>query len=129
MTAYPANTDQRNKEPPQTRDLPDGYYLISSPKEPQACLVYLYGCEDFDGTRHIAWQIPDGGGLIPVTELTAESILTPVAIIVAGVAMTNHDLSVALKATAPTITVPPIAKDALICKWHNTVQDDDLLGR
>lgn len=73
--------------------LPDGYYVISSPKEPRKCLVYLYDHPDFNGVRHLSWMHQDGSALMPVTDLTEESILTPVKLVPSTTPTTTTDLS------------------------------------
>lgn len=64
----------------EINQLPDGFYLLSNPKELRKSLVRLYICPDFNGVRNIGFGVWDGAGFIPVTDLSQESILTPVVI-------------------------------------------------
>ena len=59
---------------------PDGFYFISSPSEPESCLVKMYDHPDFGGVRHVAFGPWDGSGLMPVTDLEPDSVLKPVVI-------------------------------------------------
>lgn len=71
----------RTNEPVSTVYLTDGYYHIKTPNEDQPTLVYLYDHEDFNGVRHIAYGAQHGGGIVPVTDLREDVVLTPVQII------------------------------------------------
>jgi hypothetical protein len=64
-------------EPVNIDGKPDGFYLIcKADDETEWCLVYLYSHEDFD-CRHIAFSPIDGGVLMPIWDLTEDSILIP----------------------------------------------------
>jgi hypothetical protein len=68
-------------ESPLTSHLPNGYYLISTEEGTDSCLVYLYDHSDFDGVRHFAYGMQDGGVFISVNdELVEGTQLTPVTI-------------------------------------------------
>ena len=73
-------------------NLPDGFYLISSPRDSRKCLVYLYDNPDFNGVRHIAFMPQDGAALLPVTDLTEDSELIPVCISRTDIAITTTQL-------------------------------------
>ena len=75
-----------------TKGLKDGYYLISSKKDTQKSLVYLYDHPDFNGVRHISFGHPDGFALMPVWDLSEDSILEPVNISIGSKPTTLKDL-------------------------------------
>lgn len=72
----------------RTDSLPNGFYLLKNPQEPQTSLVRLYDHPDFEGLRHIAFGPWDGAALMPVSDLRDDSVLTP-ATITAGKTPTN----------------------------------------
>ncbi len=42
--------------------------------------MYLYDHPDFNGVRHLSFGAHDGSALMPVTDLAANSVLTPVSL-------------------------------------------------
>ena len=74
------------------KNLPDGFYLITSPRDSYKCLVYLYDNPDFNGIRHIAFMPQDGAVLLPVTDLTEDSEFIPVCISRTDIAITTTQL-------------------------------------
>lgn len=72
-------------------DLKEGFYILSKKDGSEACLVKLYKCEDFI-IRHIGFGVWDGAGLMPITDLSDDSIMTPVIISVTSGAPTNNIL-------------------------------------
>ena len=67
-------------EPACVLGKPDGYYLIGEKGGDEWCLVYLYAHADFEGVRHLAFGMQDGGGLLPVWDLRHDSVLLPATI-------------------------------------------------
>ena len=63
------------------KNLPEGFYLLSSDKDPNVSLVKLYKCDDFKDELHIAFGPWDGGGIMPLSHLSENSKLTPITII------------------------------------------------
>lgn len=77
-----------------TRNLPNGYYLIGKQyNRDEWCLIYLYSPGGRGEERQIAFSLPDGGALLPVSDLTEDSLLIPVTICRAEKAITNAELN------------------------------------
>ena len=74
-----------------TDSLPDGFYLLKNSRDPSVSLVKLYAHEDFGGVRHIAFGPWDGAALMPVTDLCADSVLTPAIVAIGEVPANNLD--------------------------------------
>jgi hypothetical protein len=58
----------------------EGFYYLKSPAEPEPTLVHGYKCTDMNGTFVFGFNVHDGGGLIPITDLTSETKVVPVEI-------------------------------------------------
>jgi hypothetical protein len=56
---------------------PDGWYWLSTPKEPFASVVRLYTNPD-NATRGLGFNVSDGAGFLPVIDLKPDSKLRPV---------------------------------------------------
>ena len=79
-------------EPECVKGKPDGYYLIGIAGSPQRCLVYLYMHPDFNGRRHLAYGMQDGGTFLPVADLREDVTLEPASITVGEQATTLSEL-------------------------------------
>lgn len=71
---------------------PDGYYVLSGSRDPQKSLVYLYSPNGVNGVRYIAFQIMDGSALMPVWDVSDDSIMRPVQISLSTTPMKNEDI-------------------------------------
>ena len=62
------------------KELKEGFYYLESSNEPEPTLVYGYKCTDRNGIFVFGFNMHDGGGLLPLSDLTAETKVTPVEI-------------------------------------------------
>jgi hypothetical protein len=62
-------------------ELPDGYYNLYSPQEKEPTLVYCYKCSDFDSKRVFGFNVSDGGGILPVSDVTADTVIKAVKMV------------------------------------------------
>jgi len=51
----------------------EGYYYLKSPSEPEPVLVHGYHCSDLDGAFVFGFNIHDGGGLVALNDLSADT--------------------------------------------------------
>ena len=86
-----ANGIKRVK-PHWTDSFQDGFYLLTSNISKEVSLVKLYNCPDFNGIRHIAFGPWDGAAVMPVTDLSLNSILRPVEIKLAYKPSSTEDI-------------------------------------
>jgi hypothetical protein len=56
-------------------DLKEGYYYLKSPSENEPVLVRGYYCTDLGGEFAFGFNAYDGGGLLPISELTADTTM------------------------------------------------------
>ena len=61
-------------------DLKEGFYNLYSKREKKPVLVYLYYSRDAC-CRGMGFNTYDGGGFLPLSDLTDDTIITPVDII------------------------------------------------
>ena len=64
-----------------TKKYEEGFYYITSKAEPEPLLVYGYNCSDLGGEFVFGFNTHDGGGLLPLDELTKDTTITPVDIV------------------------------------------------
>ena len=62
------------------RDMKEGFYYLSSPDYPENTLVRGYYCSDLNGECVFGFNTYDGGGLIPMKDLTSETTIHAVDI-------------------------------------------------
>jgi hypothetical protein len=70
-------------------ELPDGFYLIRNPQDPQTSLVKLYDHPEFNGIRHVVFGAWDGGGFVSIDDLADGTSLVPVLILPSSLPPTN----------------------------------------
>lgn len=61
--------------------LKEGFYYLKSPNEPAPTLVHGYHCTDLGGAFVFGFNTHDGGGLLPLSDLTAKTKVVPVKIV------------------------------------------------
>lgn len=59
----------------------EGFYFLKSPDEPEPVLVHGYRCTDLGGQFVFGFNTYDGGSLVPLSELTEDTIIVPVEIV------------------------------------------------
>jgi hypothetical protein len=59
---------------------PEGFYHLRSPYELEPVLVRGYKCADRDGAFVFGFNAHDGGGILPLSDLSHESVMVPVTI-------------------------------------------------
>ena len=57
-----------------------GFYYLTSKDEPEPVLVHGYHCSDMNGEFVFGLNTHDGGGLLPLSDLTEDTKVAPVAI-------------------------------------------------
>ncbi|RKZ98177.1 MAG: hypothetical protein DRQ46_02840 [Gammaproteobacteria bacterium] len=68
---------------PAANEYADGFYYLYNDIEPAPVLVQHYFCSDVDA--HVfGFNIHDGGGLVLVSDLRADTTVVPVAIVEKG---------------------------------------------
>ena len=58
----------------------EGFYYLQVPSEEKPVLVHGYPCKDLNGAFIFGFNIYDGGGYIPLSDLIKGTEITPVAI-------------------------------------------------
>jgi hypothetical protein len=58
-------------------DLPEGFYMLSSPETPEVALVKILTNQDIKVVAFGSW---DGGDVVPVAVLRHDTVLTPASI-------------------------------------------------
>ena len=56
------------------------YYQLYAPSEEEPTLVYGYKCADMKGVFCFGFNIADGGGLVPLSDLVEGTRIVPVEI-------------------------------------------------
>ena len=59
----------------------EGFYNLYTPKEESPTLVYGYNCTDMGGDFVFGFNTVDGGGLIPLKDLTEETRIVKVKLL------------------------------------------------
>jgi hypothetical protein len=77
------------------KDLPDGFYYLRNPAEPEPVLVRMYACRDH-GTRVFGFNTHDGGGVLPLTDIKPTSTVHRVYIVEGDTQAEVHALRAAL---------------------------------
>ena len=62
----------------------EGFYHLTRPSEPEPTLVHGYKCTDMNGDFVFGLNTHDGGGLVPLVDLTEDTVVTPVDIVPKG---------------------------------------------
>lgn len=57
-----------------------GFYYLISDIEPEPLLVHGYSCSDMDGQFVFGFNTHDGGGLIPLFDLSEETTIIKVSL-------------------------------------------------
>jgi hypothetical protein len=58
----------------------EGLYYLQHVSEPKPTLVYGYKCADMDGEFVFGFNTYDGGGLVPLSDLTSGTKIIPVKV-------------------------------------------------
>lgn len=58
----------------------EGFYYLKNPNETEPTLVHGYYCTDLDGAFVFGFNTHDGGGLLPLSDLTTDTEVVPVEI-------------------------------------------------
>jgi len=61
--------------------LAEGFYHLRHPTEAEPTLVHGYNCTDMDGEFVFGFNIHDGGGLLPLSDISAGTVITSVQIV------------------------------------------------
>ena len=69
-----------DKEKAKKAQMKEGFYYLSSPDDPEPVLVHGYKSKDMDNQFIFGFNTHDGGGFVPLSDLTEETIVTPVEI-------------------------------------------------
>ena len=62
------------------KKMKEGFYHLYNPNEKEPVLVHGYYCTDMDGQFVFGFNTHDGGSLLPLTDLSKESLAIPVTI-------------------------------------------------
>jgi len=61
-----------------SEEMKEGFYNLYSKHETEPVLVHGYYCSDMGGEFVFGFNIYDGGGLVPLSDLTDDSRYVPV---------------------------------------------------
>ena len=59
----------------------EGYYHLKRQSGPEPVLAHGYKCADMHGDFVFGFNTHDGGGLLPLSDLTDDTVVTPVTIV------------------------------------------------
>lgn len=62
------------------KELKEGFYYLKSVNEPEPILVHGYKCTDYGDAFVFGFNTHDGGGVLPLKDLIAETEVIPVKI-------------------------------------------------
>jgi len=57
---------------------PEGFYTLKNDSEDDLVVVYGYCCTDAGGVFGFGFNIHDGGGFLPISDITTDTIITPI---------------------------------------------------
>jgi len=60
------------------QNLEEGFFSLKNDSEEEPVIVYGYCCTDAGGVFGFGFNIHDGGGFLPISDITADTIITPI---------------------------------------------------
>ena len=62
------------------KELKEGFYYLKNSNEPEPTLVHGYECSDLNGAFVFGFNTYNGGCILPLSDLSAETKVVPVKI-------------------------------------------------